>query len=208
MSASTSGKLVFHDERQISKQWLYHGYLICSSDQIAKLGALLLEAKKKSNCEISKRIHFSELRSSSQISTRTMTAKNWIRLFVDEVYDIIWFYLFGINLYNVDYTLFGPAKDGNDRQFRIYNRFFEIGMYSAFRYFFKEDYDVRISGIYSEARNLEKNNPFLRLANKKINNRESNIRIDCKEITQVDAKVCREKNYPETTYPSLTLPIS
>jgi len=77
------------------------------------------------------RIRFSKLTSKSTGITKTRTAVKWARMFVDELYESLWFYFFGINLSNIDYELFGPSSDGQDRDFRIYNRFFEIGLFPA-----------------------------------------------------------------------------
>jgi len=149
--------LAFHDERKI-KSWLYHGFVLCEAGQFSLLMNELVEAKNESNCEFDKRIHFSELTSKSTGSSRTRTALRWVELFLKDLYKSMWFYFFGINLTNIDYEFFGSG----DKDLKIYNRFFEIGLFSACRYFFDATTeDVEISQIFSEKRDLQKDDPFL-----------------------------------------------
>lgn len=189
--------LAFHDERAVPN-WLYHGFILCEVTKLPLLRNELLNVKKKANCEPNKRIHFSELRSSSYGSSRTKTAVNWAELFVEKLYQNMCFYFFGINLRNIDYQFFGTSSNGQDRHFRIYNRFFEIGLFSACRFFFDPAIeDVEISRIYSERRDLRETNPFLTLAPYKINQRETNIVVKSKQIIQVDGNPSKEKDNPE-----------
>jgi len=189
--------LAFHDERLIPN-WLYHGFVLCEADKASLLRDKLIEAKNECRCSIDKRIHFSKLTSKSTGSTKTRTAAKWARMFVDELHQILWFYFFGINLPNVDYELFGPSSDGQERDFRIYNRFFEIGLFSACRFFFDtETEDVQILQIFSERRDLEEDNPFLIHAPYKINKRESNVKVKSKQVIQVASSLSRETQYRE-----------
>jgi hypothetical protein len=189
--------LAFHDERLIPN-WLYHGFVLCEVGKFSLLRDKLIEAKNESRCSIDKRIRFSKLTSKSTGSTKTRTAAKWARMFVDELYQIMWFYFFGINLPNIDYELFGPSSDGHERDFRIYNRFFEIGLFSACRFFFdSETDDVEILQIFSEKRDLEEDNPFLIHAPYKINRRESNIKVKSKQVIQVASSLSRETRYRE-----------
>jgi hypothetical protein len=197
MVKQTIQLLVFHDERVIPK-WLYHGYLLCPLDQFPLVQNELMNAKEKSSCKPNKRIHFSDLRSSSHGSSRTRTAVKWARLFIDELYNKIWFYLLGVDLSNVDFRLFGTSTDSSDRDSRIYNRFFEAGLFSACRYFFdavKEQ--VEIVNIFSEKRSLERNNPFLTYAPLRMNRRGSNVIVKCRQIIQVAGVISEENTYPE-----------
>ena len=189
--------LAFHDERVVPN-WLYHGYILCDVSKFPLLRNELLNAKKKANCDPNKRIHFSELRSSSAGSSRTKTAVNWAELFVEKLYQDMWFYFFGINLRNIDYQFFGASSNGQERHFRIYNRFFEIGLFSACRFFFDPAIeDVEILQVFSEKRDLGETNPFLILAPYKINQRETNVVVKSKQIIQVDGNPLKEKDNPE-----------
>jgi len=190
--------LVFHDERFIPKKWLYHGFVLCKPEQFSALQKELLRAKTEVGCGQNKRIHFSNLSSDSAGSSRTRTAVKWAELSVHKLYEHIWFYLFGVNITNIDYQFFGPLSDGQIRDYRMYNRFFEIGLYSACRYFFDvENEKVEIVKIFSEERSLEADNPFLNYAPDKINRRQSNIIVKCKQIIHVAGDFSREKDNPE-----------
>lgn len=189
--------LAFHDERAITN-WLYHGFVLCEISNFSILLDELRNVKRQAGCELNKRIHFSQLRSSSDGSSKTKTAVDWADLFISKLYQSIWFYFFGVNMANIDYQFFGPPSDGHDRDFRIYNRFFEIGLFSACRFFFDSaTEDVEIQQIYSEKRYLEKNNPFLIQPPYNINRRESNITVDSKQIIPVDGNPLKEKANPE-----------
>jgi len=185
--------LAFHDERKI-KRWLYHGFVLCEAGQFPLLTNELLKAKTESNCKLDKRIHFSKLTSKSTGSSKTRTALRWVELFRKDLYKSMWFYFFGINLTNIDYEFFGSR----DKDFKIYNRFFEIGLFSACRYFFDATTEnVEILQIFSEKRDLPKDDPFLIHAPYKINKRETNVVVKSKRIFQVASTVSKEKIRPE-----------
>jgi len=189
--------LAFHDERRV-RTWLYHGFVLCEVDGFPQLRDQLVDAKSGCACDIDKRIHFSELRSRGTGSSRTRTAVAWAKLFATSLHSSMWFYFFGINLRNIDYEFFGPSVAGQARDFRIYNRFFEIGLFGACRFFFdSEGEDVEIVHIVSEKRDLEKDNPFLIHAPYRINRRASNIRVRGRRVVQAASHPCRETAHPE-----------
>jgi len=190
--------LVFHDERFIPKKWLYHGFVFCEPERFPMLKHELLQARADAGCSQNKRIHFSSLSSYGASSSRTRTAIRWARLFKEKLYENIWFYLFGVNIGKIDYQFFGPLTNGQHRDYRIYNRFFEIGLFSACRYLFdtaKEE--VEILKIFSEERSLQENDPFLGYAPYRINRRASNIAAKCKKIIFVAGDPLRENDNPE-----------
>lgn len=193
---ATNEVLIFHDERIVAK-WLYHGYIICDSQSLTLLSEYLSRIKNDAGCDENKRIHFSELRSNSQRSSRTKAAAAWAKLYVKELYSHVRFYLFGVNKGNLDYNQFGPPADGQLRHLRIYNTFFHIGLYAACRYFFDIDDAVEVIHIYSEDRNISVDDPFLVHSPYKINTRGSNVSVKCSQITSVASDPQRELNYPE-----------
>lgn len=94
--------------------------------------------------------------------------------------------------------MFGASSNGQHRHARIYNRFFEIGLFSACRFFFDSSIeDVEILQIFSERRDLEEANPFLILTPYKINRRETNVVVKSKQIVQVDGNPSKEIDNPE-----------
>lgn len=191
--------LAFHDERELEQEkWLYHGFILCKVEECSMLINDLVDKKNQAKCPIEKRIHFSELTSKSTGSPSTKAAVKWAKLFRETWYIHMWFYLLGINKLNINYDAFGPKSDGRDRRFRIYNKFFEIGLFSACRWFFNSaDTDVEIANIFSEERSLEKHNPFAIHAPSKINQKESNITVKTNHITQISSTPSKEKNYPD-----------
>ena len=188
--------LVFHDERMIPG-WLYHSFVLCQPDFSALLQNELLSAKNQAGCSRHKRIHFSDLRSDSKRSSRTRTAVMWAQLLVNKLYKDIHFYFFGLNKRNLDYKFFGPSSDGQARDYRIFNTFFQMGLFSACRYFFNVDEEVEILNIFSEERSLSMDDPFPIHAPYKINKRESNVLVKSPQVIQVAGDLSREKNYPE-----------
>ena len=187
--------LVFHDERMIPG-WLYHSFVLCQPDFAASLQSELLSAKNRAGCSRHKRIHFSSLRSDSR-SSKTRTAVMWAQLLVNKLYKDIHFYFFGLNKRNLDYEFFGPSSDGRARDYRIFNTFFQMGLFSACRYFFNGGEEVEILNIFSEERSLSTDDPFLIHAPYKINKRESNVSVKSQQVIQVAGDFSREKNYPE-----------
>jgi len=190
--------IIFHDERVVPHNWLYHSFILCKCQDFPVLHNDLTKAKDEASCRKDKRIHFSKLTSGSNGSHRTKTAVKWVELFKDEIYVYTWFYLFGINTSRVDYEFFGSHSDGGRRDYRIYNRFFEIGLFSACRYFFDAARQkVEISRIISERRDLKKDDPFLSYAPYKVNRKGSNVTIKSKCIIPVAGDLSREHDYPE-----------
>ena len=188
--------LVFHDERFI-KGWLYHAFLLTEPGYITHLQNQLSNAKSEAGCDSSKRIHFTDLRLSSKDNARTRTAVKWAKLLISEIYKSSYFYLFGANQRNLDYEFFGPASNGGARDYRIYNSFFQMGLFSACRYFFKEEDRIEIVDIFSEERSRRADDPFLDDAPYKINRREANVYVGCKQVTLVAGDYSREHKYPE-----------
>ncbi|GAF83113.1 unnamed protein product, partial [marine sediment metagenome] len=176
----------------------YHGFILCGVDRCSVLINDLVDKKNETKCSIGDRIHFTELTSRSTGSPSTKTAVKWVKLFRDICYINMWFYLLGINLTNINFDAFGPKSDGRDRHFRIYNKFFEIGLFSACRWFFNSDtIDVEITNIFAEKRNLEKHNPFTFHTPYRINQRESNIAVKTKHIIQISSTPSKERNYSD-----------
>lgn len=188
--------LVFHDERMVPG-WLYHSFVLCQPDFSALLKNELLNAKNQAGCSRHKRIHFSGLSSDSRRSSKTRTAVIWAQLLVNKLYKDVHFYFFGLNKRNLDYEFFGPSSDGRARDYRIFNTFFQMGLFSACRYFFDVDEEVEILNIFSEERSLPTDDPFPIHAPYKINKRESNVLVKSQQVIQVAGDLSREKNYPE-----------
>jgi len=178
---------IYHDEREIPSKWLYHGFLfvpVACEPQI--LNGLSKERNKSKWC---KEIHFKGLN-----NTRTMNdlAIGWISLFCSEHSKIIYFYLFG-----VDYTKL--AKDlwvnKGTRDYKIYNRFFQIGLYGAIKWFFlnKEAgfQKVIINNIFSDAKDRTPGDKFHSQPISEIEFKaiikDEPIEFLCSEVTEVNS---------------------
>lgn len=139
---------VYHDERESRNEWLYHGYLFVPLGEEIRLIDKILEERSISTW--AKELHFTNLK-----NTRTMNdlAVRLTQAFCNYLDGYTYFYLFGVDYRNLTKDLWVDRKT---RDQRIYNRFFQIGLYSALKWFFlyqKSDIKkVKIKTIYSDAK--------------------------------------------------------
>jgi len=188
---------VFHDERIAQKRWLYHGYLIVPVGLVHQVLARLQECRQTASCH-GKRIHFAHLTAHSSTSTRTRTAVNWARYYRDELYRFAFFSILGIDLRKIDWSRFGgPDDPRSQKEHRLYNRFFEMGLYGALRFFYPAEHLVIVKEVFSERRDLEDGDPFLHYAPYRIDWRESNIVVVSPEVRLIAGDVARESTFPE-----------
>lgn len=138
---------VYHDEREIPSKWLYHGFLFIPVN--FKKQFLERLAKERAESTWEKEIHFSDLK-----DTRTMNdlAVRWVKLFCSS-YNNIYFYLLGINYNSLAKDLWDNRRT---RDFKIYNRFFQIGLYGAIKWFFLNTsagfQKVLVEKVFSDAK--------------------------------------------------------
>jgi len=188
---------VFHDERIVQKRWLYHGYLIVPVGLVHQILASLQECRQTASCH-GKRIHFAHLTAHSSTSTRTATAVRWTRYYRDELYRLGLFSILGIDLANVDWSRFGSSGDPrSEKEHRVYNRFFEMGLYGALRFFYPAEHLVIVEEIFSERRDLQDSDPFLHYAPYRIALRDTNIIITAPQVKLIAGDVARETTFPE-----------
>jgi len=146
--------VVFHDERYIGREWLYHAFFILNKE-LLEMELRKIDSIKNDN-GYSGKVRFKEIRSTS---SRSFTiAKSWIRLFYSELYRTCRYSILGVNLNNIDYDFFGTRGD-RGRRGRIFQRFFEIGLYGSLRYFFPSG-RVNVSGIFTDPKNFALGHPF------------------------------------------------
>ncbi|MGQ9801692.1 MAG: hypothetical protein ACUVRL_08525 [Candidatus Saccharicenans sp.] len=114
---------IYHDEREIPAKWLYHGFLFMPLDCEDLVFKSLIEKREETTWQ--KEIHFADLK-----KTRKMNelATRWINLFCCSHHKLIYFYLLGIDYTNLEKKLW---YDRATRDYKIYNRFFQIGIYGA-----------------------------------------------------------------------------
>lgn len=191
---------VFHDEREIQSQWLYHGFLFVPTGNEDLIVDRIVRERDASTWE--KEIHFSKLQ-----NTKTMVdlAMRLTDAFCNYFRDISYFYLMGIDYQNLAKELWVDRKT---RDQRIYNRFFQIGLYSAIKWFFLfKDSDVErvtIQTIYSDAKSrtvddLFHSMPISDTSFKAVIKDEPIVFMD-KRIVEVDSDHERETKYIQQSH--------
>jgi len=179
--------VAFHDERRQRKEWLYHGFLIVERGDGPELASMLEEHRRRAVCE--KAVHFVGLDGSSRRSSRTKLAVAWARALDRELLERVRFFLLGVDTRKIDRWLFG-SDDGSRSEVEtcIYNRFFEIGLFMALRWFFTRHDKVELVKIFAEKRDLPVDDPFLSHAPYRIEQRDSNVVVRAPEVTMVPGK--------------------
>ncbi len=146
---------VYHDEREIPKRWLYHGFLFVPIGFKKQLIDTLEKERAASTWE--KEIRFSNLK-----DTRTMNdlAIRWANLFCNSLHNSTYFYLLGVNYTNLAKDLWNTKT----KDFKIYNRFFQIGLYGAIKWFFLNQNagfkKVVIQNIFSDTKSRTPQDKF------------------------------------------------
>ena len=184
--------VIFHDERELRGKFLYHGILVVEKHCAQRLIQFQSDTRKQSGSD--KDVHFAELRRSSSRSKRTKLATLWASAACEELWKHCRFYLLGVALCNLDRGVFGDDKRTANQN--IYNRFFEIALFSALRWFFPSD-AVKLSQVFSEERSLAGDDPFQRRPLYKIGQREANISCECNKITFVKKRQADEMAHPK-----------
>ena len=183
--------LVFHDERELKHNWLYHGVFVVEASSVQGLSQFLSDTRKQSGSQ--KDVHFVDLNGRSCGSKTTKLAALWARAAFEELWTYCRFYLLGVALSNLDRSVFGNDKRTVNQN--IYNRFFEIALFSALRWFYPNDF-LKLIQAFSEERSLAGDNPFQRRPLYRIERRETNITCACGEITLVKKRQAEEKAHP------------
>lgn len=145
---------IYHDEREIPNKWLYHGFLFIPCENETTLLDILDNAR--SITDWSSPIHFHALRNTYM---ENRLAELWILSFCNDLPQLCFFYLFGVDKMKLTKTLWiGQTED------KIYNRFFQIGLYSAIKWFFLNETagykQVTVNQIISHAKDRPEENRF------------------------------------------------
>jgi len=181
----------------VGKRWLYHVYLIVPVGLVEQVLKRLHECRQTASCP-AKRIHFADLTAHSSTSTRTDTAVRWAKYYREEFYRFGLCSILGIDLGNIDWSRFGSSRDPrSEKEHRVYNRFFEIGLYGALRFFYPAEHLVIVEEIFSERRDLEDSDPFVHYAPYRIALRDSNIIVTAPQVNLIAGDVPRETTFPE-----------
>lgn len=186
---------VYHDERFSGKRWLYHGFLFVP---VMDKEAVLTELDgSRRTTGWAKEIHFKDLQTTRNEND---CARLWIELFCTSIFRRAYYYFFGVDQSRLAQGLW---KAGT-RNARVYNRFFQIGLYGAIKWFFlnpKTAFErVEILKVFSDAKHRVPGDRFheqpiqdlLSLAG----SRQEPIEFLHKRIIEVESDHRKEKNYP------------
>lgn len=178
---------IYHDEREIPDKWLYHGFLLVPVGCDKQILESLDEERKKSTWQ--KEIHFHGLEGTHSMND---LAVRWIRLFCCSHYKSTYFYLLGVNYANLAKDLWDNKKT---RDYKIYNRFFQIGLYGAIKWFFLNEragfQKVIVNSIFSDAKSRTPQDKFhsrpISEIEFKATIKNEPIIFNCSEVVEVDS---------------------
>jgi hypothetical protein len=191
---------VYHDEREIHGKWLYHGFLFIPSEKEKEFLEDLNKAREESKWE--KELHFVDLKDTC---TMNDLAIRWINLFCSKYRKLSYFYFFGVDYNKLAKDMWQNKKT---RDFKIYNRFFQIGLYGAIKWFFvnqTSDFQkVVIENIYSDAKSRMPNDKFhsqpIAEVEFKSLIKDEPITFQCSEIIEVESNHDEEIRYKEASH--------
>jgi len=190
---------LYHDERKIPSQWFYHSFCFVPVENENKVLEALIHHRKQSAWE--KEIHFKDI---DNTRTENDLAVRWINYFGAEGFNDFYFYLLGINLQQIEKQLWRS----DTRDHRIYNRFFQIGLYSAIKWFFLNSTvgysSVVLNRIFSHKRSHEDKDafhtkPIFETLEKSLDRRES-ISFNSYRIVEVNSDHEEEPDNPSGSH--------
>jgi hypothetical protein len=175
---------VYHDERIVPNKWLYHGLLLVPKTNRDQFLELLINARTGIGCESV--MHFHGL---DDTAIDNQLAESWTGLFCNELSTLSYFYIIG-----VDYQKLARKLWPSHRVDKIYNRFFQIGLYSSLKWFFLNKHagfsSVTVSTVFSHAKDRSPEDIFSTQAIEDISFKSSmkreNIRFENSEIMEIE----------------------
>ncbi len=188
---------VYHDEREIANDWLYHSFLFVPIQNEENVLNLLDERRQRSGWK--KEMRFKGL---AKTGIENRLACEWIDLFGQSLFGEIYFYFFGVNYQNLEKTLWKrPQRDS-----KIYNRFFQIGLYGAIKWFFLSGgfEKVSVQNIFSDEKSRKGEDRFHTQPIEEIESKSllkgENILFPCPRIIGVESNHEKEKTYPAKSH--------
>lgn len=188
---------VYHDEREIANNWLYHSFLFVPIQNEEKVLNLLDERRQRNGWK--KEMHFKGL---GKTGIENRLACEWIDLFGQSLFGEIYFYFFGVNYQNLERTLWKSRQ----RDFKIYNRFFQIGLYGAIAWFFlRAGFEkVCVQSIFSDKKPRKGEDRFHTQPIEEIEAKSllkgENIIFAYPKIIEVESDHEKEKDYPSQSH--------
>jgi hypothetical protein len=186
---------IYHDERLIGN-WLYHAFLFVPTKHRNNFLSFLEDIRQDTKWH--KELHFKALETTR---TENKCAAGWVSCYLDEKFQGAPFYLLGTNQENLAHELW----DRDQRDFKIYNRFFQIGLYAAIKWFFLNPKAgcsrVVIEQIFSDAKNRRMEDRFHTQPIEDIEFqaeiKDEPITFVSKKIIEIDSDHSKENKYPE-----------
>jgi hypothetical protein len=186
---------VYHDEREIPNKWLYHSFLFIPVNAIDEVSGLLIGKRGESGWH--REIHFVDLRDTQ---TANKLALGWLNLFGGQLHQKLYFYLLGVNYHNLEKKVWANRTT---RNFKIYNRFFQIGLYGAIKWFFLNPRSgfgkVTIDKLFSDSKSRTTQDKFhtqpIEEVEAKALYKGENIVFSCNRIVEIDSDHEKESNY-------------
>ncbi len=185
-TAKTIELTVYHDERRW-EHWLYHGFTLVERCKAEELSAVALSLRQHSKWW--KAVHFWKLKGSSNGSPRTQLAVAWAKALDHQLLPLMRFFLLGIDESIVDHTFFDDGTGSRaEISTRVYNKFFEIGLFTALRWFHCQEDKVVVEEVVAEERGLHDHDRFRQYVPYRINHRESNVIVNRAEVKMLPGK--------------------
>ncbi len=130
-------------------------------------------------------VHYSEL----DDTRKYRVASSWIDFLLrngEQDKKLVYFYILGLNLTNLDLEKFGPTSQQN-RDVTIYNRFFRTAIQKSTKNFFYENDQINIENIYHDE-GAEKNHPFFPWHSiQKLDTEDEKLGFACNKVTFIDS---------------------
>jgi len=191
---------VYHDEREIQSRWLYHSFLFVPTCNEKEVLDLLMEKRKLSKWN--KEIHFVDLKDTV---TANQLALGWVELFGAQFWRKVYLYFLGVNYQNLEKTVWEKKAT---RDFKIYNRFFQIGLYGAIKWLFINSMSgfekVAINNIFSDSKSRTPQDKFhtqpIQEVEGKALYKGENIVFSCNRIVEIDSDHENESDFPDASH--------
>lgn len=190
---------VYHDERLIGKRWLYHAFLFVPLTRKMPFLSDLRKIREKTGWQ--GELHFERL---NNTRTQNDCAKSWIASYLGGHSNQCRFYFLGVDQCSLARELW----DRKVRDFKIYNRFFQVGLYSAIKWLFlnpKAGFrKVRIEKVFSDSKSRSLEDRFHTQPIEDIEFsaeiRNEAISFDSKTVVEVDSDHRKEVEFPHASH--------
>lgn len=190
---------VYHDERFIENKWLYHAFLFVPNVREMPFLSDLHNIRKITGWD--RELHFGRL---NNTHTQNNCAKACLKSYLDKHSDQCRFYFIGVDQSALAKELWDPQV----RNFKIYNRFFQIGLYSAIKWLFinpKAGFrKVCIEKVFSDSKNRSSDDRFHTQPIEDIEFsaaiKKEAISFESKTIIEVDSDHRKETDFPQASH--------